>query len=207
MGKIIDLTGRRFGRWTVEGLSHQVGTMLYWHCICDCGTKRPVFGADLKRGGSISCGCFMRETVVERHLTHGMTKHPAYRSWINMKTRCENPEHDSYLLYGGRGVRVCEEWQNSFEVFWRDMGPTWRKGLTVERMDVNGHYEPNNCCWATRKEQAGNRRTERLIDTPEGKMSVTKAAELFGLTRNTVFARIRYGWPDHLLLMPPRGGW
>lgn len=206
MGKIIDLTGRRFARWTVTGLSHQVGSMLYWHCVCDCGTRRAVFGADLKRGGSVSCGCFMRETSRERRLSHGMFRHPAYRSWIYMKARCENSSASEYHLYGGRGIRVCDEWKDSFEAFWRDMGPTWRKGLTIERIDVNQGYNPSNCCWATRKEQAENRRTARLIDTPEGKMSVTKAAELFGLNRKLVFARISYGWPEHLLLMPPRRG-
>lgn len=205
MGKIIDLTGKRFARWTVLGLSHQVGSMLYWHCVCDCGTERAVFGADLKRGGSVSCGCFAREKR-EQDITHGMTKHPAYRSWVYMKVRCENSERDGYHLYGGRGIRVCEEWKDSFETFWEDMGSTWRKGLTIERIDVNGHYEPSNCRWATRKEQAGNRRTARLIDTPEGKMSVTEAAERFGLKRNTIFARISYGWPEEHLLTPPRGG-
>lgn len=203
MGKIIDLTGKRFARWTVLGLSHQVGSMLYWHCVCDCGTKRAVFGADLKRGGSVSCGCFAREKR-EQDITHGMTKHPAYRSWIGMKMRCENPKTSGYDLYGGRGIRVCEEWRNSFETFWRDMGPTWAKGLTIERIDVNQGYGPSNCRWATWKEQAGNRRTERLIETPEGKMSVTKAAELFGIDRKIVFMRIIYGWPENRLLMPPR---
>lgn len=204
MGKVIDLTGKRFGRWTVEGLSHQVGSMLYWHCVCDCGTRRAVFGADLKRGGSVSCGCFMRERAREDK-SHGMTHHPAYRSWVYMKGRCENPNDANFYLYGARGIRVCEEWKDSFETFWQDMGPTWREGLTIERIDGNKGYEPSNCCWATRKEQAENRRTKRLIETPEGKMSVTKAAELFGLTRNTIFARISHGWPEHLLLMPPRG--
>lgn len=203
MGKIIDLTGRRFARWTVMGFSHQVGKMLYWHCVCDCGTNRAVFGGDLKRGGSLSCGCFMREAAAKRSKTHGMMRHPAYRSWVYMKMRCENPRTDGYRLYGGRGIKVCKRW-SSFERFWADMGSTWREGLTLERINVNGDYKPSNCRWATWKEQAGNRRTERLIDTPEGKMSVTKAAELFGLTRSTIFACISYGWPEHRLLMPPQ---
>ena len=203
MAQIIDLTGRRFFRWTVIGLSHQVGKMLYWHCVCDCGTKRAVFGGDLKRGGSKSCGCLMREATIERFTTHGMMRHPAYRSWVYMKVRCENPKTSGYRLYGGRGIKVCKRWR-SFRNFWADMGLTWREGLTLERIDVNGDYEPSNCRWATRKEQAENRRTERLIDTPEGRMSVTKAAERFGLNRGAIFARIRYGWPEQLLLVPAR---
>lgn len=203
MAQIIDLTGKRFSRWTVIELSHQVGKMLYWHCVCDCGTKRAVFGGDLKRDGSRSCGCLMREESAKRGTTHGMMRHPAYRSWIYMKARCENSKTSGYHLYGGRGIKVCKRWSD-FERFWTDMGPTWRKGLTLERINVNGGYKPSNCRWATWKEQAGNRRTERLIDTPGGKMSVTKAAELFGLNRGTIFARISYGWPEHLLLMPIR---
>lgn len=204
MGKIIDLTGRRFTRWTVVGFSHQVGSMLYWDCVCDCGTRRAVFGADLKRGGSLSCGCFMREANKQPR-SHGMTKHPAYRSWIYMKSRCGNSNNDGYYLYGQRGIRVCERWKE-FENFWADMGATWAAGLTIERLDFDKGYEPGNCVWATRKEQARNRRTQRLIDTPEGRKSVTEAAELFGITRKMIFARISYGWPEHRLLMPPRRG-
>jgi hypothetical protein len=204
VGQIIDLTGRRFARWTVTGLSHQVGKMLYWHCVCDCGTKRAVFGADLKRGTSKSCGCLVHDAAIERQTTHGMTKHPAYRSWVYMKMRCESPNTTGYHLYGGRGIKVCKRWSNSFERFWADMGPTWKRGLTLDRIDVNGDYKPSNCRWATWKEQAGNRRTERLIDTSEGRMSITQASERFGLKRGVIAARIIYGWHDSRLLLPPR---
>lgn len=203
MAQIIDLTGKRFSRWAVTGLSHQVGKMLYWHCVCDCGTKRAVFGGDLKRDASRSCGCLMREQAGERSETHGMVSHPAYRSWVYMKMRCANPNTSGYHLYGGRGITVCKRW-DSFKRFWADMGPTWCKGLTLERINVNGGYKPSNCRWATRKEQAGNRRTQHLIETPEGKMSVTQAAERFGLSRKLIFARIGYGWPEHDLLLPAR---
>lgn len=203
MAQVIDLTGKRFSRWTVSELSHQMGKMLYWHCVCDCGTKRAVFGADLKRGRSKSCGCLMREEVVKRGTIHGMMRHPAYRSWIYMRMRCENPRTTGYHLYGGRGIKVCKRW-DSFQRFWADMGPTWREGLTIERINVDGDYKPSNCRWATWKEQAGNRRTAHIIDTPEGKMSVTEAAKCFGIRRKVIFARISYGWPEHLLLMPLR---
>jgi hypothetical protein len=203
VARIIDLTGKRFARWTVNGLSHQVDKMLYWHCVCECGTKRAVFGGDLKRGGSLSCGCLTRERSSARLATHRMTTHPAYSSWKHMKTRCTNHKDRNYRLYGGRGVRLCERWL-SFEKFWEDMGPTWLSGASIDRIDTNGDYAPENCRWATPLQQAGNRRTQRLINTPDGPMSVTEAAKLFGLTRNTIFARIRYGWPEHRLLMPLR---
>jgi len=203
MGRVIDLTGRTFERWTVTGLSHQVGKMLYWHCVCECGTKRAVFGGDLKRGGSLSCGCLKRELSSERLATHRMTNHPAYNTWKHMKSRCADPLNDSYYLYGGRGVKLCSRWQ-SFEKFWQDMGPTWVAGTSIDRINPNGNYTPKNCRWSTPLEQAGNRRTRRLINTPDGKMSVTVAAKLFGIDARAVFSRIRYGWPEHRLLMPIR---
>lgn len=203
MANIIDLTGKQFTRWTVIGLSHQVGKMLYWHCVCECGTKRAVFGGDLKRGGSLSCGCLMRERASIRSATHRMTRHPAHSTWLHMRNRCTNPRNDGYYLYGGRGVKLCKRWEK-FENFWKDMGATWFEGATLDRIDTNGDYTPRNCRWATRLEQAGNRRTQRLIETPQGKMSVTDAAKLFGIDPRTISSRIRYGWPEHRLLMPPR---
>src|SRR4051812_41466291 len=116
--------------------------MLYWHCVCDCGTKRAVFGADLKRRGSLSCGCLMRELASERAMaTHRMSRHPAYRTWIRIKVRCTNPNDDGHHLYGGRGIKVCSRWE-TFEKFWEDMGPSWVRGASIDRIDTNGDYSP-----------------------------------------------------------------
>jgi hypothetical protein len=203
MAAIIDLTGKRFGRWRVVKLSHQVGKMLYWSCICECGTKRAVFGGDLKRGGSLSCGCLAREQRRERATSHGMAHHPAYRSWIYMHDRCNNPRNTMSHLYGGRGITVCKRW-NDFQAFWKDMGPTWAPGLTLDRINNNQGYKPGNCRWATRSEQAANRRTNHLIQTPDGKMTIAEAARAFGVGSMTIISRIRYGWPEEHLLFPPR---
>lgn len=203
MTRIVDLTGQKFHRWTVQGMSHQVGSMVYWHCVCECGTERPVFGGDLKRGGSKSCGCLTREVSAVRLRRHGLSGHAAYSSWQSMKTRCENPNDDNYHLYGGRGISVCPQWQ-TFDGFWTDMGPSWRHGGTIDRIDNDKGYEPGNCRWRTPKQQANNRRTNRMIQTPKGLMNVTEAAAAFGISRATIFARIRYGWPDSRLLEKPR---
>lgn len=199
MGTIVDLTGKRFDRWLVQDICSDSGKVKFWNCICDCGVKRRVFGGDLKRGMSKSCGCLAKEVVGQHCITHGMSFHPAYRNWIHAKTRCENPAEDAFKDYGGRGISVCDRW-SSFENFWQDMGPTWVKGLTIDRIDVNGSYEPGNCRWATAKQQANNRRNNRIINTPRGPMNITQAALAFGIKRVTLASRVNSGWPESELL-------
>ena len=201
MANVVDLTGKKFGRWIVKGFSHKNGKMFYWSCLCDCGKERAVFGGDLKRGGSRSCGCLQKEEVSDRFTSHGMARHPAYRSWQHMKNRCGNPTDDGYKDYGGRGIKICNEWLE-FDGFWSDMGSTWEKGLSIDRIDVDGNYEPSNCRWATSKQQGNNRRTNQLIMCPDGELrTVTLAAEKYGIKRATIFSRIRYGWPEDQLLL------
>jgi len=135
--------------------------------------------------------------------THHMSLHPAYNSWKAAKARCETPTWPDYHLYGGRGIKVCERWQ-SFENFWTDMGPTWRPRLSLDRHpNGDGDYEPGNVRWATKKQQADNRSTNRIIDTPKGPMNVTQAAAEFGISPKTIFARMRYGWTDANELVKP----
>lgn len=200
---MIDLTGRTFHYWTVTGLSHRApGSVLYWKCRCQCGTERAVFGGDLKRGTSVSCGCYVVEAAIARLTTHGMTGHPAYQCYMTIKERCLNANNPGFYLYGGRGITISDHWLISFQNFWEDMGPTWKKGLSIERKEVNGDYEPNNCIWATSREQGNNRRTNHIIDTPKGPMNVTMAAEEFGISRVTIFSRLRYGWSGPSLVAP-----
>ena len=198
--RVKDITGLRFGRWTALEFDPASTNVAYWLCVCDCGIRKSVFGGDLKRGGSLSCGCLMPERAGDRMRTHGMTQHPAYGSWRQMRYRCQDPKHSNYPLYGGRGIVVCRPWL-SFEQFWKDMGPTWRDGLSIDRIDVNGNYEPSNCRWATSKEQGANRRDNVIINTPCGPMIVAEAARQFGLPHNTIVRRVRAGWPDSLLLL------
>lgn len=146
----------------------------------------------------------MREVNSQQFTKHKMSHHPAYRNWAHAKDRCNNPNHKAYEAYGGRGIRMCGRWADSFEDFWEDMGPTWQEDLSIERIDVNGNYEPHNCAWATRKEQANNRRNNVIINTPDGAMTLKQAAERYGFNYVTLQARIRYGYPEADLLLPVR---
>ena len=200
--KPVDMAGQTVGRWKVIGWSHKAGRgRNYWACECVCGTKRAVLGHSLRRGQSQSCGCLVKEVVTIGSTTHDLSRHPAYRSYRAMRSRCENPKSSSYALYGGRGITICERWSR-FEMFWLDMGPTWRPGRSIERVDFNGNYDPANCRWATSMEQGSNRRDNVTLDTPDGPMTLSNAARFHGIPYHTISSRMRYGWKGADLFLP-----
>lgn len=132
---------------------------------------------------------------------------PEYRHWINMRSRCNTPSSTGFEHYGGRGIRVCTAWEASFEAFYADMGPRPAPGYSVDRIDVNGHYEPGNCRWATQKMQSRNIRSNHLVEVSGELITVAEASERTGIKQNTILYRLRRGWSvEQAVSLPPRKG-
>lgn len=166
MPRIIDLTGQRFGRLLVVGYSHSKGHA-YWKCMCDCGIEKVVRASHLKDGTTVSCGCHGREAVSKANTTHGHTKSPTYSSWHSMMMRCHNPNAQGFQYWGGRGIKVCDDWQ-FFRGFLADMGLR-PAHTTLDRIDPDGDYEHKNCRWASTLVQSRNKR--KPSDLPSNQMN------------------------------------
>lgn len=151
----------------------------FWLCRCACGKKKAVLANALLTGNTTSCGCDKSRKCREANLEHGMTRTPTWNSWRDMRDRCENENHHKYHLYGGRGVRVCRRWAK-FTNFLADMGER-PVGTTIDRRDRNGHYTPNNCRWATAKEQANNTRRNRRFTYRGREYTMKQLAEMIGV--------------------------
>ena len=176
MTKMIDLTQQRFGRLVALYPSPlRCGTAVVWACLCDCGLKVYISGYSLRRGASKSCGCLKKEVISKQMTKHGYAQNSlTYGVWKAMIRRCNNPKIKGFKYWGGQGVRVCKRWKD-FKNFLKDMGEK-PKGLTLDRINPDGNYEPSNCRWATWGEQNNNRRNSRHRNNPvtEKRTYVTK---------------------------------
>lgn len=192
--------GTRFGKLTVigEGLPAGKRNERTLECKCDCGVvTSPLLSNLRKENGTRSCGCekvAVLQAQQQAGRTHGMRYTRIYGIWHGMKQRCLNTKAAEYKWYGGRGIQVCEAWQQSFETFYADMGDPPSDLHTIERNDVNGNYEPANCRWATQAEQMGNTRTNVNIEFDGRCQHITAWARELGLPRATLYYRHRQGW-------------
>lgn len=164
MGKFQDLTGQKFGKLTVISCVSEIGESAKYNCKCECGNSVIAYGHNLVSGTTKSCGCIRRNKARNLKFKHGKVKTRLYKCWLNMKNRCHNPNTVDYKNYGGRGITICPEWQE-FEPFYEwAMANGYSDDLTIDRIDVNGNYEPDNCRWATMKEQSRNRTDNCIVE-------------------------------------------
>ena len=213
-----DLTGLVFGRWTVLGRGkppqnwkHQ---RTFWLCRCDCGTVRSVFRNGLTSGNSKSCGCLRTENIPKgkdrpqyKHGQAGEGKRTKeWRAWNGMIRRVKYPSMNCYPRYGGRGIEVCQEWLTSFETFFEDVGLAPSPELTLDRIDNNGNYEPDNVRWTTMSEQVKNSSHARMLTCGDRTMNLCDWVEETGIKRTTIQMRLdKYGWSvEKALTTPPQ---
>lgn len=206
MVKRAELQGVRFGHLiAVEKVykTNKKGVrVLYWFCECDCGGSKVVLPSNLKQGHTQSCGCLQKkicgDSLRERRFRHGMTKSPEWTSWSCMLQRCYRTKNHNYHLYGGRGVTVCDSWNpdkgGCFENFFSDMGEKPDVSHTLDRIDPHGNYEPENCRWASSKEQSRNRRNTRWVYHKGKKYCLKDFTEKYGLPYESTLIKLIKGY-------------
>lgn len=209
MARMLQLAGQRFERLTVKEFAgfRDVGKHgrrnPMWRCLCDCGAVSVVSTNALKNRTK-SCGCLNREwqhTFSQSTKTHGQRHTRTYNVWATMRQRCSNPNHCQFADYGGRGITVCERWEK-FDNFLADMGHA-PDGLSIERIDNHGNYEPTNCKWATREEQGRNRRSNVLLTLNGRSMIAADWADEIGMPASSLLRRLDIGWSEHRALTTP----
>lgn len=201
-----DLTGKRFGRLLVI---KRVGTnpknrQYIWLCKCDCGNYKEALTSYLTTGDTSSCGCYRKECELKnlsefwgKIKTHGLSKTRIYAIWADMKDRCYNSKNRAYKHYGNRGIIVFEDWKNDFMAFYNwSMSNGYTDKLTIDRIDVNGNYEPNNCRWVTQKEQANNKRNSREITLFGETKTVYEFEKIYKVKALLLYNRYKKGYSD-----------
>ena len=210
--ELIDLTGKKFGRLTVlrRAEDHIYPSGKHrprWECQCDCGNVIFTTGNNLKSGDTKSCGCAHHDMLVNRNYKHGISdRHPLYVSWCHIKERCNNPHTKSYCYYGGRGIRLCERWDRDFKAFYDwSLNNGWRPGLTIDRIDNDGPYSPENCRWVDRYIQMNNTRSNHRITYNGESHTIAEWSRIKNLPYSAFKFRIKSGWPIEYALNAPIG--
>jgi hypothetical protein len=206
------VAGDVFGKLTVAEFSHRVKDQAYWLCRCECGVEKPVRGGNLQSGNTSSCGCMSSRVIhggrpSEQSEKHGMWNSSEYKIWEGMIARCYHPSNHSYRKYGAKGIRVCQEWRESFVAFYSHVGPRPSLKHTLDRYPNNdGNYEPGNVRWATWREQINNStRHRRMIEWRGETLCLVDWCERTGLAMSTITGRLAKGWStEESLSTPPR---
>lgn len=190
--KFNDLTGKKFGHWTVISRAENVNHHTVWNCVCDCGTLKPVYASHLVKWTSPSCGCITRSNVWKINFSHGMSKERIYSIWAGIKGRCYNKNTSNYYLYGARGIKMCDLWKEDFMSFYNwSMDNGYNESLTIDRIDGDGDYCPENCRWATKKQQSNNTKRTIKVDYYGDKMSIKELSEKENVSYNVLWNLIR----------------
>lgn len=198
MGNIVDLTGQCFGFLEVVSMTNErKHGKVVWLCRCKCENLCKVTSNNLRNGSTVSCGCYSKKILTKSRIKHGLYKSRIYNIYICMKERCYNANATSYQNYGGRGIMVCDEWlgEKGFQNFYVwSMSNGYKDSLSIDRIDVNGNYSPQNCKWSTSIEQNNNTRRNNNITLNGETHTISEWSRIKGLSRNTIVARLRRGW-------------
>lgn len=199
------MTGQKFGALTaIQAIGRKSNGNLIWRLLCDCGKQCEIDGYDVRRGYRTSCHECGAERTRLASVKHGMSNSREFSTWTDIQTRCSNPNTNSFADYGGRGIKVCSRWLESFENFFADMGPRPSSSHSIERDDVNGDYEPSNCRWATVREQSRNRRNNRLVTINGVTKIAADWADEAGILHSTFSLRLKAGISGVALLAPSK---
>lgn len=214
MASRIDIVGQKFGRLMVLADAVSIRTLGGQSkrrviALCDCGNEIKVNPNYLRSGHTQSCGCLSTEKIISRNTSHGdaKTQTSEYRAWAHLIGRCENPKIVNFHNYGGRGIAVCDRWRESYEAFLADMGRKPSPKHSLDRRNNNGPYSPENCRWATRKEQMRNMSTNHLITYRGKTMPLVAWAEEVGISRYNLSNRLHLGWSVSRALREPLRSW
>ncbi len=201
--KLIDLTGQRFGRLTIIKRMENKNGHPWWLCKCDCGNEKCVSGDNLRNGSTQSCGCLKSKG---NNLKHGKCYERIYSIYKSMITRCEKEYSTIYKYYGEREIKVCDEWKNSFELFYEwSINNGYKENLTIDRINPNGNYEPNNCRWVTMKEQNYNRRTSHKFNIDGVICGMRELSNKIGISEQLIQSRLDSGWTIEEIINTPKG--
>ena len=201
-GNAKDITGHIFGRLTAIAPVERRNRTIMWLCICECGSEAIVISTLLRSAQTRSCGCLQKEKVIEHNRTHSMSGHLLYARWSSMKDRCYNESNKYFPYYGGRGIHVCKRWKHSFSNFFADMGECPNQ-MTLDRIDNDGDYCPENCQWATARQQANNTRHNRFITCNGETKTIAQWCRKLGGRCDLVYSRLKRGWSEERAVTQP----